>query len=109
MEVELNFGNYVKALFPQMSISCTCKTGKGSVSCTIKQQLQQGKWEVTFQTADPGTYTVMATLRISGEDYREKTETIRLYEHDKLSDAKGATPRILSEWPFSLKGNKAHQ
>ena len=109
VEVELNFGNYVKALFPQMSISCTCKTGKGSVSCTIKQQLQQGKWEVTFQTADPGTYTVMATLKISGEDYREKTETIRLYEHDKLSDAKGAAPRILSEWPFSLKGNKAHQ
>ena len=107
VDVEVNFGNNVKALFPQMSISCTCKTGKGSVSCSIKQQ---GKWEVTFETADPGNYTVMATLRISGEDYREKTETIRLlYEHDKLSDAKGATPRILSEWPFSLKGNKAHQ
>ena len=80
VEVEVNFGNNVEALFPQMSISCTCKTGKGSVSCSIKQQQQQGKWMVTFQTVNPGTYTIMATLKISGEDYRVKTETIYLYE-----------------------------
>ena len=81
MEVEVNFGNDVKALFPQMSISCTCKMGKGhSVSCSM-MQLQQGKWEVTFQTTDPGTYTVTATLKIGGEDFGPvKAKTIQLDE-----------------------------
>ena len=65
VEVEVNFGSDVEALFPQMSISCTCKT------CTTKQK--RGKWEVTFQTANPGSYTIMATLKISGEDYSETT------------------------------------
>ena len=86
VKFEVNFGNIVKvALFPQMAISCTCKREEGSVSCTTEQQ-QQGKWEVTFQTADPGTYTIMATLKISGEDYGENVETIRLHEYDKKSD-----------------------
>ena len=76
VEVEVNFGNNVKALFPQMSISC--KTEEGSVLCTTKQQ--QGKWEVTFQTANPGTYTIMATLEIAGKHYGEIVETIRLYD-----------------------------
>ena len=80
VKFEVNFGN--KTLFPQMGISCTCKTGKGSVSCTTKQQ-QQGKWEVTFQTADPESYTIMTTLKIGSEDYGGKTETIQLNEHDK--------------------------
>ena len=75
VEVEVSFGNDVKPLFPQMSISCTCKTEEGSVSCTTEQQ-QQGKWEVTFQTADPGSYTIIVTLKISGKDY---SETIRLH------------------------------
>ena len=81
MEVEVNFGNDVKPLFPQMIISCTCKMGKGhSVPCSI-MQLQQGKWEVTFQTVNPGTYTVMATLKIGGEDYGPvKAKTIQLDE-----------------------------
>ena len=86
MKFEVNFGNIVKvALFPQMAISCTCKTEEGSVSCTTEQQ-QQGKWEVTFQTADPGTYTVMATLKVNGDDYEENVETIRLNEYEKKSD-----------------------
>ena len=85
VQFKVSFSNNVNALFPQMSISCTCKTEEGSVSCTTKQE-QQGKLEVTFQTADPGIYTIMATLKISGEDYGEKIETIRLNECDKTCD-----------------------
>ena len=70
IEVEINFGDKFKALFPQMSISCTCKIGSISVSCTTKQE-QQGKWEVTFQTANSGRYAITATLKIDGEDYGE--------------------------------------
>ena len=80
-EVEVNFGNDVNALFPQMAISCTCETEEGhSVSCTTEQQ--KGKWEVTFQTANPGSYTIMTTLKISGEDYGEKAKTIQIDEYN---------------------------
>ena len=71
IEVDLNFGKF-KALFPQMSISCTCKMEEGGlVSCTTKRE-QQGKWEVTFQMANSGRYVFAAMLKINGEDYGEK-------------------------------------
>ena len=84
VEVEVNFGNNFKvALFPQMSISCTCKTEEGLVSCTTSNH-QQRKWMVTFQTENPGIYVIMATLKISGEDCEEKAEIIQLYDYEKL-------------------------
>ena len=84
VEVEVNFGsNFKVALFPQMSISCTCKTEEGLVSCTTSNH-QQRKWMVTFQTENPGIYVIMATLKISGEDCEEKAEIIQLYDYEKL-------------------------
>ena len=41
------------------------------MSCTTKRE-QQGKWEVTFQTANSGRYVFAAMLKINGEDYGEK-------------------------------------
>ena len=84
MEVEVNFGNNVKALFPQMSISCTCKSKEGLVLYTTSNYYQQRKWMVTFQTENPGIYVIMATLKISGEDCEEKAEIIQLYDYEKL-------------------------
>ena len=104
VEVEVNFDNNVNALFPQMSISCNCKTEEGSVLCTTKQQ--QGKWMVTFQTADSGSYTIMATLKVSGEDYGGKVETIQLVQAPLSFDqtSSNVPPGMLHGMPQSFGG-----
>ena len=35
------------------------------------------KWDITFQTAEPGDYTVTVKLLVDKEEYCEKVETIR--------------------------------
>ena len=68
MEVEVNFGNDVKPLFPQMSISCMhLQDGKRFSVVLYKAAAATRKVGGYIPNADPGTYTIMATLKISGE------------------------------------------
>ena len=89
--IEAKINDQRKAIFPKMSISCTCdgpksvaRSTKKPIACTISPTTTHqannnaGKWEITFQTEEPGDYTVTVKFLVDKEEYCEKVETIKL-------------------------------
>lgn len=91
--IEAQINDQRKAIFPKMSISCTCdgpkslaRSTKKPIACTASptttHQPYHGslnnaeKWEIIFQTTEPGDYTVTMKLLIDKEEYCEKVEII---------------------------------
>ena len=100
IEAHINYDQN-KALFPKINISCTCegpksiaRSTKNSIACTISptmtHQAYYGglnkKWGITFQTAEPGDYTVTVKLLVGKEEYCEKVETIEFYQNRSYYD-----------------------
>ena len=85
----------VKTVIDQMNISCTCdgpkslaRSTKKPIACTVSpntKHLQAAeKWEITFQTAEPGDYTVTVKLYVHKEEYCEKVDTIKFIESGQV-------------------------
>lgn len=98
IEAHINYDQN-KAIFPQINISCTCegpksiaRSTKNSITCTVSSitthqpYYQDLKWDITFQTAEPGDYTVTVKLLVDKEEYCEKVETIEFYQNRSYYD-----------------------
>ena len=84
----------VKTVIAQMNISCTCdgpkslaRSTKKPIACTVSPittHQAAEKWEITFQTAEPGDYTVTVKLYVHKEEYCEKVDTIKFIESGQV-------------------------